>query len=482
MKWPGPARALSAQLAWIISLLIVAGLALAGTVTTWRLHSVLVAQIDRQLSLTMRGLDLARINPNTSVLGPTNYAMLFFDSEGQVQGSWLGVSEEQSTAPSIPRPQLLNNSGPFTVAGDGEGQWRVLTTELRRGRDGSLAGVVALALPLDSVNRTTRSMILLFAWVTLAVAAIATVVGRSMVKRSLKPLQGVERAAAAIADGDLSTRVPNARPGTEVGSLTTSLNTMLSHIEAAFAAQQASEAKMRRFVADASHELRTPLAAVRGYAELYRLGALPDVQEQADAIKRIEDEATRMGVLVGDLLSLTRLDEGRPLDLQPVDLHALAADALQDAHALAPDRKVTLNPATGSGPLVSADQALLYRVVANLVANAINHTPAGSPIAIGVGTSLAETGAPAGQWAVLEVQDHGPGIPDQVKGQVFERFFRLDSSRSRGSGGSGLGLAIVSSVVNSHGGQVIVSDTPGGGATMRVFLPLGPPPAVDDPA
>lgn len=469
-------RPLSTRLAWIISLLIVAGLALAGTVTTWRLHSVLVGQIDRQLSQTLRGLDLARIDPNTSVIGPTDYVMVFVGSQGELQGMWAGGRAPELGFPRLTSEQALGQRGPFTVPGDAGTQWRVLTTEVRHNLSGSLAGVVALALPLDSVARTTRSMIWLFTWVTLAVAVVATVVGRSMVRRSLRPLQGVERAAAAIATGDLSTRVPHAAPGTEVGSLTSSLNTMLSHIEVAFEAQQASEAKMRRFVADASHELRTPLAAVRGYAELYRLGALADNQAVADAIKRIEDEATRMGVLVGDLLSLTRLDEGRPLDLEPVNLQALVIEAVQDARALAPDRVVSLNPAQGASLCVDADPALLRRVVANLLANAINHTSATTPIELGVGTSP-DSGERPGGWAVLEVRDHGPGIPAEARTQVFERFFRLDTSRSRDSGGAGLGLAIVASVVTAHGGRVEVTDTPGGGATIRVYLPLNQAPA-----
>ncbi|MCL1897616.1 MAG: HAMP domain-containing histidine kinase [Micrococcales bacterium] len=461
------ARPLSTRLAWIIALMIVAALAVAGTATTWRLQSVMLDQIDRQLVGTLTGLDIAHTPSGLTMVGPSDYVVMVFNPDRELEGSLVGSNETQPSLPQIPAELLVKEGQPFTVASEDGAKWRVVTGMLPPGPFGPSLGYLALALPLDSANQTLRAVVLLFVWVTMAVVAVAVFAGHSMVTRSLRPLAGVERAAAAIAQGDLSTRVPKAAPGTEVGSLTESLNTMLSNIEAAFAVQQASEAQMRRFVADASHELRTPLAAVRGYAELYRLGALSDQAELSSAITRIEDEATRMGHLVGDLLSLTRLDEGQPVAQEPIDLLVLANDALHDAHALDPDRTTQLLPTTGLTSVVLGDEALLRRAVANLLSNAINHTPKDSAIELSVGSNNQSDA----DWAFIEVRDHGPGIPDQVKPQVFERFFRLDRSRSRDSGGSGLGLAIVAGVAQAHGGLVDLSDTPGGGATFRLYLP-----------
>jgi two-component system OmpR family sensor kinase len=253
---------------------------------------------------------------------------------------------------------------------------------------------------------------------------------------------------------------------------------MLAQIEAAFRARQASENRTRRFAADASHELRTPLAAIRGYAELYRQGAVRDADDVARTMSRIEDEARRMGVLVEDLLLLARLDEQRPARTDPVDLAVLAGDAVHDARGLAPDRTVRLvgvRPDRGPEPsVVTGDENRLRQVVANLLANAVRHTPPGSPIEVAVGRE--------GSVAVLEVRDHGPGITPEHAEKVFERFYRIDSSRTRGQGGgSGLGLSIVAAVATSHGGRVGVAQTPGGGATFRLELPAGPDePDVDD--
>ena len=267
---------------------------------------------------------------------------------------------------------------------------------------------------------------------------------------------------------------------TEVGRLTASLNGMLAQIESAFRARAASEARTRRFAADASHELRTPLAAIRGFAELYRQGAVPP-DDVPRTMRRIEDEATRMGALVDDLLMLARLDERRPARTEPVDLAVLAGDAVHDAHGLDPQRQVRLVGLDGaSGPVpavVVGDEGGLRQVVTNLVANAVRHTPTGTPVEVAVGV----TNQPEeGQRAVLEVRDHGPGLRPEEADRVFERFYRVDSSRRRGTGGgSGLGLSIVAAVTAAHGGVVDVRPTPGGGATFRVTLPsaLVPVPA-----
>ncbi len=268
-----------------------------------------------------------------------------------------------------------------------------------------------------------------------------------------------------------------------MGRLTTSLNGMLNQIERAFHAREASEARTRRFAADASHELRTPLASIRGFAELYRQGAVPTA-EVGRTMRRIEDEATRMGGLVEDLLLLARLDEQRPGRTESVDLAVLAGDAVHDARALDPTRRVGLlglGPAAGPSPaVIVGDEDRLRQVVANLMANAVRHTPAGTPIEVAVGVTAGGPGTPAA--AVLEVRDHGPGLSPEQAERVFERFYRVDSSRSRGQGGgSGLGLSIVAAVVGSHGGRVQTLETPGGGATFRVEIPAGPHPGARAP-
>jgi two-component system OmpR family sensor kinase len=300
------------------------------------------------------------------------------------------------------------------------------------------------------------------------VLVLVGVGGALIVRQTLRPLREVEDVAESIAAGDLSQRVPEHPTSTEVGRLAASLNAMLSQIERAFAVQAASEERMRRFASDASHELRTPLAAVRGYAELYRQGAVTEKADLDGTMRRIEDEAARMGGLVEDLLTLARLDEQRDEKRLPVDLTVVAADAVQDARALDPDRAVRLTGRNGPlGPTnVLGDEARLRQVVTNLVANALRHTPAGTPVELAVGHDDG--------YGIVEVRDHGGGIaPDHAR-KVFERFFRADASRQRSSGGSGLGLAIVAAIVGAHGGQVGVSQTPGGGATFAVRLPLAP--------
>jgi two-component system, OmpR family, sensor kinase len=293
----------------------------------------------------------------------------------------------------------------------------------------------------------------------------------------------MEQTAEAIAAGDLTRRVPDRDPRTEVGRLAAALNSMLAQIEAAFRARAASETtarrseeRMRRFVADASHELRTPLTTIRGFAELYRQGASRKPGELDRLMRRIEDQAARMGLLVEDLLLLARLDQQRPLDRRPVDLLALAAEAVNDARAVAPDRRIELEldgagDGAGGGPLVVlGDEDRLRQVIANLMSNALTHTPAGSPIELRAGT---RRGDGAGN-AAIEVVDHGRGLTRQQAERVFERFYRADPARSHAAGGTGLGLSIVAALVAAHGGTVEVSSVPGQGASFRVLLPLDP--------
>ncbi len=317
--------------------------------------------------------------------------------------------------------------------------------------------------------------------VSIAILVALAGVGVAIIRASLRPLVEIERTAAAIAAGELSRRVPDRDPRTEIGRLGRALNSMLAQIESAFGARAASEAaarrseeRMRRFITDASHELRTPLTTIRGFAELYRQGGSREPAELDRLMRRIEDQAAGMGLLVEDLLLLARLDQQRPLERRPVDLLALAADAVNDARAVAPDRRIELVTGGGDGavgPLVVlGDEPRLRQVIANLMSNALTHTPAGTPVEVVARTRRLE-GVPQ---AVVEVVDHGPGLGPEQAERVFQRFYRADPARSRSRGGTGLGLAIVAALVAAHQGTVEVDASPGRGATFRVLLRLAP--------
>jgi two-component system, OmpR family, sensor kinase len=299
------------------------------------------------------------------------------------------------------------------------------------------------------------------ALVTVAVLAVLGLVTWWVVRLGVWPVQRMTKTAAAIADGDLSQRVPDVVRGTEAGELGEALNTMLGRIEHAFAERGRSEARLRQFVADASHELRTPVTTIRGYAELYRTGGLRDEGELDVAMRRTEQEAVRMGSLVEDLLLLARLDQGRPLQRVPVDLDVLVRDAVRDAGAVDPVHPVTAVAA--GGVVVPGDADRLRQVVTNLVGNARVHTPPGTPVEVRTSRE--------GDRAVLEVADAGPGMPPEVAERAFERFYRADPARSRHQGGTGLGLAIVQATVDAHGGTVSLSTAPGQGTVVRVELP-----------
>jgi two-component system OmpR family sensor kinase len=320
--------------------------------------------------------------------------------------------------------------------------------------------IVVLAESLASVNSTLRRLELIELIATLAVLAAITGLGLWVVRLGLAPLQEIDLTAAAIAEGDLSRRVRRDDDATEVGRLGHSLNLMLTQIETAFRAKESSERRLRRFVADASHELRTPLSAVRAYAELFGRGAAARPDDLARSMAGISRESERMSLLVDDLLLLARLDEGRPLVREPVELDALVAEAIDAARVVDPERplEVSLVPVR-----VTGDADRLRQLVDNLFANVRAHTPRASPVAVTLNAD--------GSRAVLSVTDSGPGLSDEQAGQIFERFYRGDASRARSSGGVGLGLAIVAAVADAHGGAVSVSSTPGEGATFRIELP-----------
>ncbi|HET7763084.1 MAG TPA: HAMP domain-containing sensor histidine kinase, partial [Phycicoccus sp.] len=338
--------------------------------------------------------------------------------------------------------------------------WRFVAGRVRNSET-----TFAVGLPLETVTHTVTKLLVTTGLIGTLVLVLSLVLGYFVVRRALRPLSRIEDTAAAIAAGDLTQRVPVRQAEDEVTSLSRSLNVMLARIESSFAVRERSEEKMRQFVADASHELRTPLATVRGYAELYRQGALPDEPAVAGAMERIEAESGRMGVLVDDLLTLARLEDAPEVETGPVDLTVLAADAVADARARAPERRISLLGLDGpvEPTVVVGSEPRLRQVVTNLVANALRHTPDGTPVEVAVGTDA--------EGAALEVRDHGPGVPEDISVKVFERFYRADPSRGRGSGGSGLGLAIVAAIVEAHHGRVGVAETAGGGATFVVRLP-----------
>ena len=346
------------------------------------------------------------------------------------------------------RPRL------FTVDSDGDVRFRVLATSER-------IGVVVKALPLSDVDASVDRLVRVEAFVTVAVLAVLGLVTWWVVRLGVWPIKRMTKTAVAIADGDLSQRVPDVVQGTEAGELGEALNTMLGRIEHAFAERGRSEARLRQFVADASHELRTPVTTIRGYAELYRTGGLRGEGELDAAMSRTEAEALRMGSLVEDLLLLARLDQGRPLQREPVDLDALVREAARDAAAVDPGHPVTAVAA--GGVVVPGDADRLRQVVTNLVGNARVHTPPGTPVEVRTFRD--------GEQAVLEVADAGPGMPPEVAERAFERFYRADPARSRHRGGSGLGLAIVKATVDAHGGTVSLRTAPGQGTTVRVELP-----------
>lgn len=465
------------RLVVLLGLLLTMAIIATGAAATLFLQRYMLQRLDAELAaakgqLVSRALATPASGDDTLVPSPSLVPINTY----VVRLMWPGspaTSRDFNTQPSREPdwPAATDITTPISVgslAGSDE-KWHVVTGTTK---DSSGQTVnYAVAVSLNTVESTVHRLEFLIALAGLIAVPTVSLVGWYAVKRSFRPLAAIEDTAAAIAAGDLTRRVPVQASRDEVGSLSKSLNVMLGRIEDSFAVREASEEKMRQFVADASHELRTPLATVRGYAELFRQGAVREPEDVASAMRRVEDEATRMAVLVDDLLLLTRLDrqEGtatteRPF--LPVDLTVVAADSAQDAQALAPGRSIRL---TGlRGPIapteVLGDESRLRQVATNLMANAIRYTPEGSPIEVLVGS--------ADGTARLLVRDHGPGVPEALRDKVFERFYRTDASRNSSHGGSGLGLAIVSAIAQAHDGSVHVERTDGGGATFVLSLPL----------
>lgn len=465
---------LRARLVGVMVLLLVAGLALTGFASQYVLKSYLVDKVDRQLAQSLQPVGESAINNtlrgngNAQQWGLAEYAIKVCNDGGGLGEDLVETEFAPALSEMTSAEAKATNAQVYSAESEDGTTWRVIASGWEKRYTGQ-TGSVQIALPLDDVDDAVNRLRILIVMFGLMVTVMFASLGWLVIRRSFKPLTEVEETAAAIAAGDLSRRVPAHPPTTEVGRLTTSLNGMLAQIESAFRSREASEQRTRRFAADASHELRTPLASIRGFAELYRQGAVSEPEDVARTMSRIEDESRRMGALVEDLLLLARMDEQRPARSEPVDLAVLAGDAVHDARGLAPDRQVRLvGLSEGKGPepaVVTGDDNRLRQVVANLLANAVRHTPAGSPIEVGVGRGE--------NVAVLEVRDHGEGLTPEHAAKVFERFYRVDASRARHQGGgSGLGLSIVAAVIGSHGGRVGVATTAGGGATFRVELPL----------
>ena len=377
-------------------------------------------------------------------------AHVFFDYGGRV--------------PSAPRiPAALPGSGSsrgevsfFSASAvEGGGGYRVVARSLPHGR-----GTIVVAQPLTNLQGTLRRLFLIEVVVSALLLAVLGAVSWLMVRRDLRPLEEMAATAGAIAGGDLSLRVSSLTPGTEVGELGLAFNTMIEEIEDAFAAREASEERLRRFLADASHELRTPLTSIRGFAELFDLGVSDRPEDLATAMRTIRSDATRMGTLVDDLLLLARVDRERPPVAEKVDLSEVVREAVESLAVAQPERQLTLDLVNSAA--VSGDRDRLRQVVDNLVGNAISHTPDGT--AITVSTRI------DGTHAVLTVHDDGPGIAEDDLQRIFEPFYRSDPSRARATGGTGLGLAIVAAIVDSHGATVAA--IPGDGATFVVEFPL----------
>ncbi|AUG78690.1 Putative two-component system sensor kinase [Kitasatospora sp. MMS16-BH015] len=481
-----PARlSLRARLLVLALALVTIGLGVSDVVVLGTVRSQLVDQADGQLKrfavqLGRRAPGASRTpgqGPNVRRLGqmlPSQYLVDYLDVDGRVQQT-LRQPAEADPGPDLDElspAQLVAKVGAgFTLPNERhDGHWRVVVLPLQRS-DFSVSGVpsyLLAAVSLDDVDSTVAELSNAFLVIGGVVLVLIAGLGFFAVRAGLRPLARIGQDAELIAAGRLSHRMPELAPRTEVGRLSASLNEMLTQIEAAFAARAESEARMRRFVADASHELRTPLAGIRGFAELYRMGALAGPTEVQRTMQRIESEAVRMGGLVEDLLTLARLDEERPLDLAPMDLRTLAADALHDLTALDPGRPVALTGPLGSGAPQAApvlgDEARLRQVVTNLVGNAVKHTPPGTAVRIGVGAG------PGG--CLLEVADSGPGLTPDQAARVFDRFYRVDPSRSRHEGGgAGLGLAIAAALAHAHGGSLTLDSTPGQGAAFRLLIP-----------
>ncbi len=444
------------------------------------LRHFLVNQLDTQLTTishnTQMQLDRAGIEsqqqatddmqfmPIRPLRGvPTTTTVTLLDPTGAVighiGGDLTGISTGEQFQGFTLAKVAATQGKPFNFNTANDLHYRVIATSLPSGQ-----GSVLISSSLENVSKTLKELGFLFLLISLLVLALVGLLARAFIRLSLKPLSEVEVTAAAIAGGDLSARLPQSRPTTEVGKLTTSLNRMLERIEESFAVRVESESKLRRFVADASHELRTPLTAIRGFAELHRQGAVSGEEKTKELVGRIEKESIRMGSLVEDLLLLARMDQTPELAKEPVDLDTLVHEVVASARAAGPDHPITINIPSGDN-FVLGDSIRVHQAIANLLANARTHTPSGTPITVAIKELENET--------TITVADKGPGLSHADQEKIFERFYRADTSRARTKGeGSGLGLSIVDAVMKAHGGSVSVLSELGQGCEFTLHFPI----------
>lgn len=392
---------------------------------------------------------------------PTTMSVTLLNPAGKVLGVIGGDLNTQAISNFVagftPAMVAHHKNQPFTIEAPGS-DFRVLARILP-----SALGSVIVAQSLDNIDQTVHRLQILFIIIGLIALLLIALASRKVIDIGLRPLEAVEITAESIAGGNLSARLPAAKPDTEVGRLVSSLNKMLTRIEESFAARTASENRLRRFVADASHELRTPLTAIRGFAELHRQGAVQGEEQTKELIARIEKESLRMGSLVEDLLLLARLDQAREMSTDPVNISSAVKEAVESARAAGPHHPITVTT-PDEDIYVLGDAYRIHQVIANLLANARTHTPSSTPITVTLAQS--DTGT------TVSVSDKGPGLSDSDQERIFERFYRADPSRARTSvEGSGLGLSIVDAVMRAHGGRVSVSSVPGDGATFTLFFP-----------
>ncbi len=572
-RWNG--TSLRSKITGVTVLLLTLGLLVSGIGTMAMLRESIIDQVEAQLKVQAQNASIGRTPSSLTELdretGASDYFVAVFDGNGEMlDRTWR--NRPTTELPVMPQDLDLQSvvqmdggtQSLFNATGDTE--FLAVAVPVVISSQGSV-GTMVMAVSLEQTEKTMAMYLTIFLGFGIGVVIVGALLTRLLVTTTFMPLRDVERTAAAIAGGDFSQRLDAATPNTEVGRLNRSLNTMLNRIDRAFKDRARTIEQMRRFVGDASHELRTPLVSVRGYAELYRMGALQTPEEVSQAMERIEKEAIRMGGLVEDLLELARLDETKPLALEPVDLMPLARDAALDAMASSPGRVVSVvtsaptefvdtvempaielthstgrlmhaseaqiaaeagaaasapagrrqTVATLTGPIsfagatmarvrtrrprrpdaaapspqrieqsqppkeekleaiVMAEENKIRQVITNLMGNALRFTSPDSPVELEVCVDNRN------QRAAISVIDHGEGIPPQIREKIFQRFWRADTSRARETGGSGLGLAIVASIVASHNGSVEVLDTPGGGSTFRVWLPLATSPNAPQP-
>ncbi|MCS4484766.1 HAMP domain-containing histidine kinase [Gleimia sp. 6138-11-ORH1] len=437
------------------------------------LQSHLVSQLDTELKISAKSVAVeasSSLLRNESTAIPTNYYVRI-DSLSEPTEEFINPTiEEHYGHPnrdtllafgdipenSITTPTSIGSSLPGSY-------WRAVAVPIATA-DGKQFGVVTVALPMTGISKTLLNSITYFVILTLVVIPLGAFGSFAMVRHSLRPLRRIETVAAQIAAGDLSQRIAIRTSTTEVGSLSASLNKMLTQIEQSMDQRDKARERIERFISDASHELRTPLATLQGYAQLYRMGGIKS-ENISDVMGRFESEATRMNHLVEDMLRLARLDEQRKTVKESVDLMSFAQTAALDLKALDATREVEVISAMPWDELIiEADKDQISQVQTNIISNIVRYTPAGSPVEIVIDRT--------DEMAILEFRDHGPGISAENQERVFGRFYRVDKSRSRESGGSGLGLSIVSSIMGLHAGKASISSTFGGGVTVRLEFPL----------